>query len=112
MPNTKPKYMIRLSSKVALFIPIEGSVPTDEYCAKALGTFKEALGSGVIIPSQLVWERNNQDVTEKAMVVMAYCTEAQLKNGIDTIVELCEKLTKVMTLDHIVLEVNGEFYHI
>ena len=111
------KNVFHLSSKITVYVPstcnINTEIDTSEWvdsCATMLSNFFggatscEALGYWVSPTCGLV--------KEKTMQVFAYCSDADLQNKIENVLEFCEAMKKDLSQDAIALEINGEMYFI
>lgn len=117
MLNAKLKNVFKLSSKITVYIPstvdIDKQANTQKYideCAKLLSnsfggaTSCEALGYWVSAKNGLV--------KEKSTMIFAYCSDEDLKNHIEKIIDFCEAMKKELSQEAIALELNGEMYFI
>lgn len=114
--NAKLLNAFKLSSKVTVYVPatmhdeeIDNSKQVDEALTLLSGCFggatkTDALGAWLSPAVGLI--------KEKTTIVFAYCSEADLKNSADKVVDFCEKLKSEMQQEAIALEINGEMYFV
>lgn len=117
LANAKLKNLFKLSSKITVYVPstkdINVQIDNTKYVnevATMLSNFFcgatscETLGYWTSPTMGLVKERTTQ--------VFAYCSDKDLQEHIEQVVDYCEQLKKELTQDSIALEINGEMYFI
>ena len=115
--NKKLINMFKLSSKITVYVPstkdINIQVDTSEWVDAAATLFSNCFGGATSTETLGYWTSPQVGlVKEKSTMVFAYCTDADLQNHIETVIELCEMMKKELSQDAIALEINGEMYFI
>ena len=115
--NSKLQNMFKLSGKVTVYIPgtkdINIEIDNSIYVDQAASLLSECFGGATSTPALGYWMSPNVGlVKEKSTMVFAYCSDNDLQNNIEKVIELCENLKNELSQDAIALEVNGEMYFI
>ena len=113
----KLKNLIKLSSKVAIYVPstvnINCQIDNSKYVEKTGGFLSECFGGATSTKCVGMWMSNSEGlVKEKTTLVFAYCTSEQLEKNIDAVIDYCISLKNELKQESIALEVNGEMYFI
>jgi len=107
------KFKFDLDSRVAIYVPSTNDInkPVDN-SQIVLDVIKElSLLFGGATASDAVggWiSANGETVIEKVTIVYSFCNNDSLKNNIEQIIEICERLKKDMSQEAITLEINGQ----
>ena len=115
--NSKLKNLIKLSSKVTIFIPSTTDVnkPIDEsaYIDRAAAELSKLFGGATSTPALGFWLSDSEGlVRERVNLVYSNCTDAQLNEHIESVIEFCETIKAELNQEAIALEINGELYFI
>ena len=115
--NAKLKACIKLSSKVTVYVPATCGVDTaadnTEQVKSTASLLSSLFGGATSTPALGYWLSPVVGlVAENTTVVFAYASDADLQNGIESVIEHCETLKRDMKQEAIALEINGEMYFI
>ena len=117
MNNKKLKNLIKLNSKVAIYVPstIDVDKKTDnrDYINNTLTLLSRLFGGATSTKAVGCWQSKNAGlVKENVEYCFSYCNQAKLEKAINEIINYCEKLKKDMKQENISLEVNNDLYFI
>lgn len=115
--NARLKNVFTLSSKVTVYVPstknISEQIDNTEYVNQTRQLLSECFGGATSSPSIGSWVSPTEGlVNENTTVVFAYCSDADLQQYADKVIDHCEYLKKELTQDAIALEINGTMYFI
>lgn len=107
------KFKFDLDCKVAIYVPstvdVDKEVNNEQQVLRIIKKLSLLFGGATASDAVGGWVANDgQTVIEKIKIVYSYCTSEQLKDNIDTILEICENLKKEMLQEAITLEINGQ----
>lgn len=107
------KFKFDLDCKVAIYVPstvnVNETVSNEKQVMEITKRLSVLFGGATASDAVGGWMANDgQTVIEKIKIVYSYCTSEQLKDNIDTILEICENLKKEMSQEAITLEINGQ----
>ncbi|WP_052045009.1 hypothetical protein [Prevotella amnii] len=107
------KFKFDLDCKVAIYVPstvdVDKEVNNEQQVLQIIKKLSLLFGGATASDAVGGWVANDgQTVIEKIKIVYSYCTSEQLKENIDTILEICENLKKEMLQEAITLEINGQ----
>lgn len=107
------KFKFDLDCKVAIYVPstvdVDKEVNNEQQVLQIIKKLSLLFGGATASDAVEGWVANDgQTVIEKIKIVYSYCTSEQLKENIDTILEICENLKKEMLQEAITLEINGQ----
>lgn len=113
----KLKNLIKLSSKVAIYVPstvsVNHKIDNDEFVERTGKLLSNYFGGATSTKCVGMWMSSTEGlVKEGTTLVFAYCTSEQLEENIDAIIDYCINLKNELKQDAIALEVNGEMYFI
>ena len=113
----KLKNLIKLSSKVAIYVPstidIDCQVDNSKYVEKTGEILSKYFGGATSTKCVGMWMSDSKGlVKEKTTLVFAYCSTEQLEKSIDAVIDYCVELKNELRQDAIALEVNNEMYFI
>lgn len=117
MMNAKLKNMFKLSSKITVYIPstvdINQTADTKKYVDACAVLLSESFGGATSCEALGYWVSNSAGlVKERSTMVFAYCSDADLQNKIENVIDFCETMKTELKQDAIALEINGEMYFI
>ena len=117
MMNAKLKNMFKLSSKITVYIPstcdIDKVADTTEYINKCAVLLSNSFGGATSCEALGYWTSPTMGlVKEKSTMIFAYCSDKDLQNNIEKIIDFCEAMKTELNQDAIALEINGEMYFI
>lgn len=115
--NAKLKNMFKLSSKITVYIPatmdINKKINNKKYVDECATLLSNNFGGATSCQALGYWVSNSAGlVKEKTTMVYAYCTDEDLQNHIEKIIDFCEAIKTELNQDAIALEINGEMYFI
>ena len=115
--NSKLQNRFKLSSKVTVIVPatinINEEIDNTPYVDRVASLLSDCFGGATATTTLGYWKSPTMGlVKEKSTTVFAYCSESDLQNNIDKVIDLCEELKTEMSQDAIALEINGEMYFI
>lgn len=107
------KFKFDLDCKVAIYVPstidVDKEVNNEQQVLQIIKKLSLLFGGATASDAVGGWVANDgQTVIEKIKIVYSYCTSEQLKDNIDSILEICENLKKEMLQEAITLEINGQ----
>lgn len=117
MMNAKLKNMFKLSSKITVYVPstcdIDKKADTQKYIDNCAALLSESFGGATSCEALGYWVSNSAGlVKEKSTMIFAYCSDVDLQNKIENIIDFCEAMKTELKQDAIALEINGEMYFI
>lgn len=117
LQNSKLKNMFKLSSRVTVYVPstidIDKEIDTTEYIDKTATLLSNFFGGATSTTALGYWVSPTAGlVKEKSTMVFAYCSEKDLNENADAVINWCEKMREELKQDAIALEINGEIYFI
>ena len=115
--NAKLENLFKLSSKVTLIVPatinITEEIDNTVYVDEVAALFAECFGGATATQTLGYWKSPTAGlVKEKSTTVFAYCSEADLMENIDKVIDKAEELRNRLSQDAIAVEINGEMYFI
>jgi hypothetical protein len=115
MANKKLKNLIKLSSSIKILIPstieINQNFDNSKYIDSALTLFSGFFGGATSFKALGAWQSQELGlIKEKVTAVESFCTESQLNNNIENVIEFCEQLKSELKQEAISLFVNNELY--
>lgn len=106
--------LIELSNNVKIYVPsTHGTVKADNsvVVGEVLATLSELFGGATSFEALGCWKSDTDGlVKERVTICQSYCTEAEILENIDTVVEVCEHLKKDLNQEAVSLEVNNKLY--
>lgn len=117
MLNAKLKNMFKLSSKITVYIPstmdINQTIDTKKYIDNCAVLLSESFGGATSCEALGYWTSPTAGlVKEKSTMIFAYCSDKDLQNNIEKVIDFCETMKTELKQDAIALEINGEMYFI
>lgn len=115
--NSKLLNAFKLSSKLTVYVPattnVNEVIDNTKYVNECENMLSKCFGGATSTPVLGYWlSPANGLVKENTMIVFAYCSEKDLQQNIDKVVEYCEQLKQELAQDAIAIEINGEMYFI
>lgn len=117
MMNAKLKNMFKLSSRITVYIPsttdIDKVTDTAKYIDACAVLLSESFGGATSCEALGYWVSNSAGlVKERTTQVFAYCSDTDLQEHIEEVIDFCETMKTELKQDAIALEINGEMYFI
>ena len=120
MTATMPKKLVnmfKLSSKVTVYVPstkdINTHIDTTEWVDATATLLSNCFGGATSTETLGYWTSPTMGlVKEKSIMVFAYCSDTDLQNKIETVIDFCEHMKTELSQDAIALEINGDMYFI
>lgn len=115
--NAKLQNLFKLSSKVTVYIPstidIDKPIDNTKYVNACATLFSDLFG-GATSCQVLGYQTSPTKglIKEHTTQVFAYCTDKDLQEHAEKVVDFCENLKAELKQDAIALEINGEMYFI
>jgi hypothetical protein len=109
--------LICLESNVKIYIPgtvnVNHKTNNQKYIDLALNLFSGCFGGSTKYQAIGTWISPGSGlIKERINIIESYCTENDLKNNIDIIIEFCKKLKYELNQENISLEINNKLYFI
>lgn len=117
MMNAKLKNMFQLSSKITVYIPstcdINQVADTKKYIDACAVLLSESFGGATSCEALGYWVSPSAGlVKERSTMVFAYCSDKDLQDKIENVIDFCEAMKEELKQDAIALEINGTMYFI
>ena len=117
MMNAKLKNMFKLSSKITVYIPstvdIDQHADTKKYVDNCAVLLSQSFGGASSCEALGYWVSPKAGlVKERSTMVFAYCSDTDLQNNIENVIDFCETMKTELKQDAVALEINGEMYFI
>lgn len=115
MNSKKLSALIELSSSVKIFVPstidINTTVDSSKIADSVLSQLSTMFGGATRYEALGCWVSPSSGlVKEKVTICQSFCTEAQLQQYIDDVVEIAESIKIEMRQDAVAIEVNNKLY--
>lgn len=115
--NKRLKEVFKLSSRITLYIPatknVDQEIDNAEYVDQAASLLADLFGGSTSTPALGYWlSQSGGLVREKTTLVFAYCSDIDLQEKIDEVIDFCIALKLELKQEAISLEINGEMYFI
>lgn len=117
LKNSKLQNLFHLSSRLTVYIPstsdINHACDTSAYVDECVTLLSELFGGATSTDALGYWTSPAAGlVKEKSVLVFAYCSDTDLQNNIEKVIDFCEKVKSELKQDAVALEINGEMYFI
>ena len=117
MMNAKLKNMFKLFSKITVYIPstcdINQNADTQKYIDECAVLLSENFGGATSCEALGYWTSPSAGlVKERSTMVFAYCSDKDLQEKADKVIDFCEAMKTELKQDAVALEINGEMYFI
>lgn len=117
MMNAKLKNLFKLSSKITVYVPasvdINKEIDNSKYVDAVATLLSNCFGGATSCETLGYWQSPTAGlVKEKTTMVYAYCTDEDLQNHAEKVIDFCEGLKIELKQDAVALEINGEMYFI
>ena len=115
--NAKLKNMFKLSSKITVYVPsttdINKVIDNKKYVNNCATLLSNCFGGATSCETLGYWTSPSQGlVKERTTQVFAYCSDSDLQENIEKVIDFCENLKNELSQDAVALEINGEMYFI
>ena len=115
--NANLENLFKLSSKITVYVPatinINEQTDNTKHVDSMASLFSECFGGSTSSAALGYWTSPSAGlVKEKTTIVFAYCTESDLQNNVEKVIDACQTLKDELKQDAIALEINGEMYFI
>lgn len=115
--NSTLQNLFKLSSKVTFIVPattdINKEIDNTPFVDRVATLLSECFGGATATQTLGYWKSPTMGlVKEKSTTVYAYCSEKDLQDHVEKVIELAEQLKTEMSQDAIAIEINGEMYFI
>lgn len=117
LKSAKLQNLFKLSSKITVYVPsttdINKEINNKKYVEEVASLLSNCFGGATSCPVLGYWNSPSEGlVKEKTVMVYAYCTDADLQEHAEKVINYCENLKKELKQDAISFEINGEMYFI
>lgn len=116
LQNSKLKNMVKLSSKITVYVPatidVNKEIDTTEYVNKTHELLSACFGGATETKAIGSWLSESGLVKEKTTMIFSYCSDIDLENSIEKVIDWCEAMKKELSQEAIAMELNGELYFI
>ena len=115
--NKRLKEVFKLSSRITLYIPstidVDQEIDNISYVDKAARLFADLFGGSTSTPALGYWVSANKGlIKEKTTLVFAYCSDKDLQEKVDKVIDYCIAMKIELQQEAVSLEINGEMYFI
>lgn len=115
--NAKLKNLFKLSSKITVYIPstVDVNKPIDNtaYVEKAATLLSNLFGGATSCETLGYWTSPTAGlIKEHTTQVFAYCSDKDLQEHAEKVIDFCENMKSELKQDAIAIEINGEMYFI
>lgn len=115
--NAKLKNLFKLSSKITVYIPstqdINKKIDNKKYVDTVATLLSNCFGGATSCETLGYWMSPSAGlVKEHTTMVYAYCSDEDLQNHAEKVIDFCEALKDELKQDSIAMEINGEMYFI
>lgn len=115
--NAKLQNLFKLSSKITVYIPstinINQEVDNKKQVEDAAVLLSNCFGGATSCEVLGYWNSPSAGlVKERTTMVYAYCSDEDLKNHADKVIDFCLNLKREMKQDSVAMEINGEMYFV
>ena len=117
MKSRKLKNLIKLSCRVAVYVPstVDVNQATDnaEQVDGTLRLLSSLFGGATAADAMGCWLSDAGSlIKERITVVYAYCSSDQIKEAIEQVLSHAESIKQAMKQESVAIEVNGELYFV
>ena len=117
LQNSKLKNLYKLSSRITVYVPstidVNKEIDNAEYVNKTHELLAGCFGGATETKAIGSWLSATEGlVKEKTTMVFAYCSEKDLEENIEKVIDWCELLKKELKQEAVVMELNGELYFV
>ncbi len=115
--NARLRAHFCLNHKVVVYVPatidVNHEIDNTKQVHETAALLSRLFGGATSADCKGFWMSNTEGlVKESTTMVFAYAGETELKNGIDEVLDFCEKLKKEMNQEAIGLEVDDQMFFI
>ena len=116
LQNSKLKNMVKLSSKITVYVPatidVNKEIDTTEYVNKTHELLSACFGGATETKAIGSWISEKGLIKEKTTMIFSYCSDIDLENSIEKVIDWCETMKKELSQEAIAMELNGELYFV
>lgn len=117
LKNAKLQNLFKLSSKVTVYVPatvdVKKEIDNKKYVEEVATLLSNCFGGATSCPVLGYWNSPSEGlVKEHTTMVYAYCTDADLQEHAEKVIDYCENLKEELMQESIAFEINGEMYFI
>ena len=111
------KGLIPLNHNVKIYVPstvnVNKASNNEQQVNNLMAVFSQLFGGATTFEAKGAWDSATAGlVVESITIVESYCSEEQLKKGIDTLIIEAKKLRKELKQEAISLEIDNKLYFI
>lgn len=115
--NARLEKLFVLNHKLTVYVPATKNVnehfDNTEYVNNTATMLSNYFGGATSTPALGFWVSDTAGlVKEKSTIVFAYCSENDLTEHIDSVIEYCENLKTELSQEAIAMELDGQMYFI
>ena len=115
--NAKLNNLFKLSCKCTVIVPatidVNKEIDNTVYVDQCASLMSDCFGGATSSVTLGYWKSEKAGlVKEKSTTVFSYCSEKDLQDNIEKIIDYCEWLREELKQEAIALEINGEMYFI
>ena len=115
--NAKLQNLFKLSSKITVYVPstfdIDKQVDNKKQVDEVASLLSDCFGGATSCEVLGYWNSPKVGlIKEKTTMVYAYCSDKDLQEHADKVIDYCLKLKEEMKQESIALELNGEMYFV
>ena len=115
--SAKLKNLFKLSSKITVYIPsttdINKPIDNTQYVENVATLLSNYFGGATSCETLGYWVSPKMGlVKERTTQVFAYCSDKDLQEHAEKVIDFCENMKVELSQDAIALEINGEMYFV
>ena len=109
--------MFKLSSKVTVYVPstldVDTPIDTSTWVDMTATLLSNCFGGATSCEALGYWTSPTAGlVKEKSTMVFAYCSDTDLQEHAETVIDFCVNMKTELKQDAVALEINGEMYFV
>ena len=117
MNNKKLSALIELSSNVKIYVPstadVDQATDNSAIVDRTLSQLAKMFGGSTQYDALGCWQSATVGlVKEHVVICQSYCSEQQLQDNIDTVIDICTTIKQEMKQEAIALEINNKLYFV
>lgn len=115
--TAKLQNLFKLSSKITIYIPstadINKPIDNSAFVDEAATLFSNCFGGATSCETLGYWCSPSAGlVKERTTMVFAYCSDVDLQNHTDKVIDFALKVKAELAQDAVAVEINGEMYFV